>query len=560
MASQPNHEGKYSMPIKEAYKKCIKESLDHDTQELLYEFLDEYSYSNAKYAVIHLRANKKGEFQLYLAMEFGPKDGKTMTKILQWSVSGKSKENGHQGGGNLRLIYGHASDRIILVSVINNDEFIRAETKPNEIYALSCNNTITEGEFQIKVDRECIKWPTDCLNLEEDGAWFNDYRTEMKEAGIPVDYVMRISLTNPRKEYTDIHFWNYLKTLIQMKNYNIPVYFKNEILNETEFTVLPNIDLMGLDHKEPNTEKTIELYLSDIGDGVLKYNDKYINSKGEEIPFNDTLKKLGTVILYKIDECYLKEQLKQLNAVSPERKYTQEDFYGVYIKLNGKQTNYLPIPDILPLSKNVGSELGNSCFRLVIEPTCNDNVLERLIITDKIKAKTCFKDKGKAKKIVLELIKFAKMNSYDLPDATPDVIKPKPKKGKQEYGQNYLVHLGEQLYKYGYVTSLSKMESRMNDHRNESIDNVSKFCDLDMREKYCKPIHYTTPLKNYKGFEQRIGQILEENLRSSDGNEKIILFQHKQSEHEQREYFICKDMDYLFETIIPLIIKEQQEY
>ena len=43
-------EGKYSMPIKQSYNAHIKESREHETHELLYEFLDDYSYSNAGFA------------------------------------------------------------------------------------------------------------------------------------------------------------------------------------------------------------------------------------------------------------------------------------------------------------------------------------------------------------------------------------------------------------------------------------------------------------------------------------------------------------------------------
>ena len=52
------HEGKYSMPIKQAYNAHIKESREHETHELLYEFIDDYSYSDAKFACIHICKNK----------------------------------------------------------------------------------------------------------------------------------------------------------------------------------------------------------------------------------------------------------------------------------------------------------------------------------------------------------------------------------------------------------------------------------------------------------------------------------------------------------------------
>ena len=97
------------------------------------------------------------------------------------------------------------------------------------------------------------------------------------------------------------------------------------------------------------------------------------------------------------------------------------------------------------------------------------------------------------------------------------------------------------------------MKKRMDQHKMESIVKVKEFCQIDMLEKYCKPIHYTTPLIKPKGFEEWIGQMLED-------KEKIILYKNDGSEHEQREYFTCTDQDYIIDTILPMIIKNQQQY
>jgi hypothetical protein len=366
--------------------------------------------------------------------------------------------------------------------------------------------------------------------------------------------VIRLTLTAPiRKEYTEIKYWKYLIALIQMKNYKIPIHFKNEFLDEADFRTYPNMDMIGLQNKE--SDKKMELYISPGEECIIKNKDSYINAKGEEIPYDSGFQCIGNIYLYKIAGQYLTDQLNILNAIiKPERKYTQEEFYGVYVLLNGKQTNYLPISEILPLSKNLGSDLGSSLFRLIIEPTCSDTILEKLITTDTIKAKTRFKHINKAKKLVQEIIKIARNNG-----STPTNEPAKKKKTTDSNpGQCYLIHLGAHLYKYGLVTCEEKMEKRMKAHYNDSIQKVKEFCQIDLPEKYCKPLYYTVPLTSPKAFEEWIGQLLEQYCEDKNGVEKIILYQHDGSEHEQREYFTCTDQAYIIDVILPLILKNQQ--
>ena len=547
---------KHSMPIKQSYNAHIKESREHETYELLNEFMDDYSYENGAFVCIHVdKPNKKGEVNLHLSMEKGPQTLETMTKMLQWRISGTSQEKGHKGGGNKRLIYGHNASRVILQSMVNDEEFIKAETKPDDIFALSNDQFISEGDFQNKVDRDYIKWPSDLLNLDEEGAWFKTYRIDMKLLDIPVNYVMRLTLSTPlRKEYTDMKYWKYLIALIQMKNYSIPIYFKNEFLSETEFHTYPNMDMIGLQHKEG--EQMMGLYLSPGDECIIKNKDTYTNAKGEEIPFDIGFQCVGKICLYNIEETYFTEQLTALNGLSKQyRKYKQSDFCGVYIVLNSKQTNYLPIPDLFSTS-HMGQELGNSLFRLIIEPTCADPILEKLITTDTIKAKTRFKRFDKAKKLVQEIIRIARINING--SVQPNKTAKKKKITDSKPGQCYVIHLGADLYKYGLVTSAENMEIRMKEHKTESIENVKEFCQIDLPEKYCKPLYYTTPLTSPKAFEEWIGQLLEDHCEDKNGVEKICLYQHDGSEHEQREYFTCNDHAYITDVILPLILKNQQ--
>ena len=102
------NEANYSMPIKKAYSSHIKESREHALHEIIYEFLDDHSYTDASYASLHIKTIKKGDkdmTMLYVCMEDGPSDLETLNKLVQWRVSGKSKETGHRGGGNKRFIY-----------------------------------------------------------------------------------------------------------------------------------------------------------------------------------------------------------------------------------------------------------------------------------------------------------------------------------------------------------------------------------------------------------------------------------------------------------------------
>ena len=67
-------------------------------------------------------------------------------------------------------------------------------------------------------------------------------------------------------------------------------------------------------------------------------------------------------------------------------------------------------------------------------------------------------------------------------------IEKKKKTTDSNPGQCYVIHLGAHLYKYGLVTCEEKMEKRMKAHYNDSIQKVKEFCQIDLPEKYCKPL------------------------------------------------------------------------
>jgi hypothetical protein len=543
MDSQDRH---HSMPIKPGYSSLIKESRDEKTDYLLFEYFDDASYSDSSYCCMEIRT-RKGRTQLILSSDKGPQQKEILTKILQWRISGDSEEIGHKGGGNKRCIYGHPSDRVSIISVIGPDSFIRAETNPDKIFELSQDPSISESDFQNMVDKQCIKWATSIQSLEDDGGWINTYRETMEQVGLPVDYIMCFDLTSIKDEYTDAGKWDHLVDRIRMKNYTIPIYVKNELTKDTEFHMHENMDMIGLHHQVPLT--TVEVYLEG-NEFIIHKDGKYVNMKGEEIDYKSTWVLFGPIDLYTIQAQYLQDSLHTLNKALPkEARYTMEDFYGVYIVLNKKQTNYLPVQDnLLPLSKQMG-DFGNSRFRVVFRPICENVHLESIIKTDTVKAKTGFKDSVAVKKLLNEVRKLMKPSQDE-----PLHVTVKKKKEARKKGQIYVVYLGKTLFKYGMITEEDNMQTRMKDHKLKSNEKIKEFVGEITTEKICIPIYYSTPMDHPKAAEEYVGRLLYE-----DSSSKITLFQHAGQPNSQREYFTCSDPQYMKEAILPAILRYQTE-
>ena len=536
----------YSKPVKESYSSDIRDSRDEELKDLLYEFIDDYTYEKSSHVLVHLKTYKDKTY-VYFSMENGPKDSDTLNKLVTWKVSGSNgkSEDGHQGGGNCRFIYGHYTDKVILHSMIESDKFIRLETNPDKILEVS-KSEMSEGDFSRVVDRDCVKWSTETLDYEEEGSWFRNYRDEIQqEKGLQINYIIRFNLTNINKEYIDKSSWEYLK--IRMKNYKIPLYFKNELLGETEFTQNIQLDFIGHgDNRVEGSAQTLELFIDGSGDYYIKKGDETRDSNNQ-LKSGENMKKYATLHCHQINKIYLSNQLKQINQISKEmRKYTNENFYGPWIHMNDKTTNYLPVPGIFQPSKQFAGG-GNSQFRMTIIPEGNNDELNKFIVTYTIKAKTTFRDINKTKNIM----KIAQNMYAEIPVTIKGHrVKSSPKKKQYNApiveGGVYLVYLSMGLWKFGMVETYDRLEGRIKEHRDDSINSVKEFCEIDIIEKNCI-VYYKVKIENAKLLEEKI------NIHLKNLNEdKIIMFD-KATGNDIREYFKCNDHDYIIQTLIPVI-------
>jgi hypothetical protein len=265
--------------------------------------------------------------------------------------------------------------------------------------------------------------------------------------------------------------------------------------------------------------------------------------------------------MFIVQEQYQKEQLNNFNKdITIPLK--AEDIYGVYISINGKFTNCRPVEgNLLGASKNNGIKTGESSntnrFRMIIQPDQNvckdDRLFSALLATNSIKALTGFLDKSPYKKIIkFATDKFRGISSKK-PSKPVKQIKPKPVGQLDEImGANYLVYLGSDLWKHGMVKdSIDRLDTRINEHKNDSIRKIKYFTGKDVREKIAIPF-WSNQTKSPKGDEENIGKILIQ-YQICEGIEKIKLFSSNVSDKEDREYFICTDMDYILYKIIPAL-------
>lgn len=551
----------YSKPIKESYNADIRDSRQEDKTHLMYEFIDDYTYEDSKHVLIHIKKAKGNKFYLYASMENGPKDKETLNKLVSWKISGNKSlsETGHQGGGNCRFIYGHDNtEKVILNSMVSESEFIRLETSPDRIYEYSSKrNDISEGDFQKIVDRDCIKWSSDTLDYEEEGSWFEKYRDEIfQKTRLNINYLIRFTLTTLPIDYKDKDHWEYFK--IRMKNYKIPVYFMNEVLEEDTFSENKPLDLIGLDlnHRVKDSEKEFKL--------LIDYSDNYYiqdqtsnqirNANNTEIvEYNEDMIAFANIECFRMDKKHLTEELKKLNKISKDiRKYNHEDFYGIYIWMNEKVVDFLPITDILQLSKQfAGTDEkpgGNSQFRVILKPIVNNDILNRFIITNTVKAKTTFRDKSKVKTSMKTLQNIYIGKGINKKPSKKTIVK----KEKTEKGGVYLVYLNNGLYKYGMVTEYSHIDRRMKDHKNNCIEKVKEFME-HLNDKTVPTMNkcieiYKKEHEHPSGAEEKIKEIIENNKR-----DKIKILESNRSKNESREYFICEDFNYIYNTIHDLI-------
>ena len=530
----------FSMPIKQSYYAHLKESKEHPKNEIIYEFLDDYSYSDSTFSLVHLKKDKKGNTILYVASEKGPGHTETLNKIVKWRISGESQETGHRGGGNKRFIYGHESSKVSLACQINDEEFMRLELSPNDIYELSANSDISEGDFQKTVDRDFIKWAS-IYDLEEDGAWFTKYLQEIKEEVGSIEYVIRFNLTEVPFEYLDSNKWMEFISTIRMKNYQIPIYFKNELLGEDHFSKYENIDLIGSEHSETDSKKYINMYIDKLGNPYLEHEGKYRDMKNKEVSRSEEWTLHSKITTYRIQKEYFDEEHRNINKINPgNTKYTNEDFYGVYIRMNGKQINFKPLSNVLVPSKSL-SALGNSYFRLVMDPVCDNETLDLFITTDTIKAKTRFRDTAKAKAMVKTVVDICK------PPKPVNYIPKMPK-----LGLCYIVYFGRELYKFGMMEDYTKMVGMTNKYLKNSLDKLTEFYDEEVEEEEIefRPIYFSQPVENVSGLLEKITELF-----TNDESGEVDIYE--TSAKETGKYFYLENESYLNEEMIPKIFSFQ---
>ena len=543
----------YAQSTKETYRFDIEDSYKHKTLYKNYEYFDDYSYSNSKEIGFLIKKDKdKNKYYLYLFQSNGPKNLSQLRKLFEWRRSGESNELGHKGGGNKRNIYGFKSDKTTIISKINNNCTLYCETKPNDIYNLSISD-ISEQEFRSKVDTsEYITVPLEKDNDELPSWYTKIYENIKQESTIEPNYLIRMELTELPIEYTDLQKWNEYINQIRSKQYKIPIYFKNELLNHNSYTKYNNIDLVGFHNKE--NDKNVKLFIDKNDISFYIYNnDKYQNVVTKETKINSQNMTLwGTINMFIVNKKYLENQLKMYNK-NVDDKLKQENIYGVYIKINDKLTNFLPIDGThLPPSKNNGIKSGTqnntSRFRFIIEPSndnCNNKYFNELIRTESIKALTGFLDKSPYKKIIKLAMNIYRGTSHLQPLQPLQPI-PIPYT-KINTGAVYIIYIGYGLWKYGMVTDYNGYKRREIQHNNESIKNVKYFINKDMIVKNATNFYYKKTISP-KGDEENIKKIL------LDNKEHIIkMFENKGIKNDTREYFKCDNIDYIIQNIIPLL-------
>jgi hypothetical protein len=546
----------HAQSTKETYRFDIEDSYKQKTLYKNYEYFDDYSYSNSKEIGFLIKTIKNKNY-LYLFQSDGPKNTEQLRKLFEWRRSGDSDEIGHKGGGNKRNIYGFKSKCTTIFSKINNDCTLFCETKPNDIYDLSISD-INEQEFRSKVDTsKYITVPLE-KDPEELPSWYQIIFDDIKqESNIDPNYLIRMELTEIPPEYNNQPKWDEYINQIRSKQYNIPIYFKNELLNHESYKKYDNIDLVGFHNKE--SEKNVNLFI-DKTDLLfyIKDDNKYINVNTKITTINTQNMILwGTINMFIINKKYLTKQLEIYND-NLDDKLKQEDIYGVYLKINGKLTNYLPIDGFhLPPSKNNGIKSGNqnntSRFRFVIEPNndkCNNKYFNELIRTETIKALSGFLDKSPYKKIIKQ-----SMNIYKgITNKIHSIPAPKPKQTDPTIntGCVYIIYIGSGLYKYGLVMNYDGYTRRETQHKKESIDKVKEFTGKDMKVPNIINI-YKKKTKIPKGDEETIKTILLNNINDINGTKMITMFENRGNKNDSREYFICHDIDYIIQTIIPLL-------
>ena len=547
----------FGQSTKESYRDDIETSRKSKTVYKLFEWFDDHSYCTSNEMGVYLCKER----YLYLFQGDGPKEPDIFKKFLEWRRSGKSHEIGHKGGGNKRNLYGHNCEDVKIFMKLDGNNVLKCGCFPNRLYDLSTSD-IDEETFRSECDSSNYITNPIKENINELPRWYSDtYNLIEKESGISPNFLIRLNLKDIPKEYKHERNWTEMINQIRAKQYCIPIKFKNELLDMDEYETYENIDMVGFNDNNKICEKTEKLYYKiDKKCFYIKYENKYmhVNDRTEE---NDTsnIIEWGDVNMFIVSKPYADNELKKYNK-SLEYTKKLEDFYGIYLKLNDKLTNYLPFDGkLLGESKNNGinAEEGiknNGRFRMIFNPNkencINSAIFDCLIHTRDIKATTTFLENSPYKDIITTYKDIYKCNFIK----KKQIRDKKIKKEKIDDGGVYLLYMSNGLYKYGLVTDYNNIDDRINKHKNEQIKKINEFINLLNKKEIPKDpniiVLYKEKVNSPKSAEEKIQNILESNMR-----EKIKLVESNRSKNEVREYFICDDFDYIINDICNLIRK-----
>ena len=560
----------HSQSTKENTKSDIEDSIKQKNVYKLFEWFDDWRYTLSLTIIttmmcMWVKQNKENPSKatLYLFQQGGPQTKEILRKLFEWRRSGNTNDDvGHKGGGNKRLIYGMNADKVSIFSrTANSDnDVLFCETRPNAIYELTKQN-INEEIFRSKVDTsEFVKLP-ELKDVDDLPGWYTkEFKIIQEESGIDPNYLIKLELPEIPPEFINVNKWNEFVNQILAKQYEIPIYFKNELIGMDKYETHENIDLVGFGAMEykmdielyNDTENIRNFYLYD------KKNKKYniVNSKTDSIEtLPPTIKLWGIIRMFIVVKEYLEEQLKKYNKnLDKDSTLKESDIYGVYMQLNRQLNNYLPIQgngnNIMPDGKNNKIGLNGSStnkFRIVIIPDnelcCEKKYFDALAKTETIKALSSFLDRSHYKKIISQSMGLYKENMW--PQEQKKSI-PTTSRDKKVPGIKYLIYIAGGLYKFGCCDDEKNYPERLKKHKNESIDRVKEFTGIDIKEKSAVEL-YAKSTTSPKSGEEEIKNI----IRDYKHKEKITLFQNEGSHNDIREYFICSDFDYIMQEILP---------
>jgi hypothetical protein len=552
----------FGQSTKESYRTDIEDSLKQKTIYKNYEYFDDYSYGSSDKIGFWLCKQDNKKF-LFLFQSDGPKTIDILKKLLEWRRSGLSNEVGHKGGGNKRNIYGFKSNKTSIFSKLDDTNVLFCETTPNKLYELSLSDMDEQNFRNVSDSSTYIKSP-EKIEVQELPAWYSDtYNKIYIESNIAPNYMIRMELTDIPEEYYMKEYWIEYINQVRAKQYEIPIYFKNDFLEIENYETYENIDFVGFHDKNKISDKMVPIYIhkTEYSFFVKDDSSNFINVKNnKEIKTcPDDFFKWGTVQMFIVSNTYFKKELEKYNEnLNTSQTLKYENIYGVYLKINNKLTNYLPIDGkLLGESKNNGIHIesgqkNNSRFRMIFIPN-NEECLkdslyfDSLIQTETIKALSGFLHKSPYKNIIKNALDIYKGKDIFVlePKVKPN---PKPKiknSNKKKIGAVYIIYLGYDLFKFGYVSDFDRLNKRINEHKRDSIKQVKSFLNKSMTYPHILEI-YSKKTIEPKGFEEKICNILQEDQYYLE----IELFENRHSKNDIREFFTC-NIDFLIQNIIP---------